>query len=178
MTILVYLGVVIFALAIIILILGLIAPKSYAITRDVVINKNSLDVYNYIKYLKNQDNFNKWTMTDPNMKKDFRGTDGTVGFVYAWEGNRAAGKGEQEIKSLVEGKKLDAEVRFVRPFAAVANTSFITESQPANQTRVQWDLSSKMKYPMNAILLFMSMEKMLGKDMQTSLGILKKTLEN
>lgn len=52
---------------------------------------------------------------DPNMKKDFRGTDGTVGFVYAWDGNKKAGKGEQEIKKITEGERVDVEVRFEKP---------------------------------------------------------------
>lgn len=39
-------------------------------------------------------------MTDPNMRKNFKGTDGTVGFCYAWDGNKKAGKGEQEIIAL------------------------------------------------------------------------------
>ena len=75
----------------------------------------------------NQDNFNKWTMMDPNMKRSFRGTDGTVGFVYAWDGNKRAGKGEQEITKITEGKRLDIEVRFERPFKAISSTPFTTE---------------------------------------------------
>ncbi len=55
-------------------------------------------------------------MMDPNLKKDFRGTDGTVVFVFAWHGNKQAGEGEQEIKSIREGERLDLEIRFVRPF--------------------------------------------------------------
>ena len=44
-------------------------------------------------------------MVDPDMKREFKGMDGTVGFIYAWNGNKRAGEGEQEIKTIEEGKK-------------------------------------------------------------------------
>ena len=66
--------------------------------REITIKKPRHEVFDYIKIPKNQENYNKWVMMDPNLKKDFRGTDGTVGFVFAWHGNKQAGEGEQENK--------------------------------------------------------------------------------
>src|SRR6478752_6319146 len=95
-----------------IFIVALFVPTKYTIQKEIIINKPKQEVFNYIKYLKNQDNFSKWVMTDPNMKKTYTGDDGTVGFVYAWDGNKQAGKGEQEIIKIAEGERLDVEVRF------------------------------------------------------------------
>src|ERR1700757_4744620 len=78
------------------LIVALFTKKDYAIEREVVINKPKQDVFNYIKMLKNQPNYSKWAMDDPNAKMTFTGTDGTVGFISAWESNKV-GKGEQQI---------------------------------------------------------------------------------
>jgi len=158
-------------------IIALFTKKGYSLEREVTINKPAREVFNYIKHLKNQDYFSKWVMMDPGMKKTYRGTDGTVGFVYAWDGNKRAGKGEQEIMKINEEKEMDTEARFIRPFAGVANTSFKTESLSGNQTKVKWGMSSTMKYPMNIILAFMNMDKLLGKDVETSLGTLKNILE-
>src|SRR6478736_3566872 len=80
------------------LVIALFVKREYDVERAVTINKPKEEVFNYVKYLKNQDNYSKWIQIDPNLKKSFRGTDGTVGFVYAWDGNNQAGKGEQEIK--------------------------------------------------------------------------------
>ncbi len=112
---------------------------------------------------------------DPNMKKDFRGTDGTVGFVYAWDGNKNAGKGEQEIKNITEGERVDVEVRFEKPFEGIATAPIITEAVSENQTKVKWGMKGKSKYPMNFMNLFMN--NMLGKDLETSLTTLKSILE-
>ena len=81
------------------LIIALFVRKEYAVERELTISKPQQEVFNYVKYLKNQDNYSKWVMTDPAMKKDFKGIDGTSGFVYAWDSKiKKAGKGEQEIK--------------------------------------------------------------------------------
>ena len=168
---------VIAVLVVLFFIVALFTKKGYTVQRTIIINKAVPEVFNYIRHLKNQDHFSKWVMTDPNMKKDFRGTDGTPGFVYAWDGNKKAGKGEQEIIKITEGQRLDLEVRFVRPFAAVAQTPFTTESLAGNQTKLTWGMTSQMKYPMNFMLAVMDMDKLLGKDLETSLANLKGILE-
>jgi hypothetical protein len=159
-------------------ILALFTKKNYSIERNIVINRPKQVVFDYIKYLKNQDYYSKWVMMDPTKKKSFRGTDGTIGFVYAWDGNKQAGKGEQEIINIKEGERIDVEIRFERPFAAIAQAPFILEELSENETRLKWGMSSTMNYPMNIILLFMDADKLLGKDLQTSLTTLKGILEN
>ncbi len=166
-----------FASVALIFIIALFVKKGYSLEREIVIDKTSNEVFQYLKHLKNQDKFSKWVMTDPNMKKEFRGNDGTVGFVYAWEGNKQAGKGEQEIMSIEEGKYLGLEVRFEKPFVAVASTPFTVEVLSPQQSKVKWGMTSKMNYPMNIMLLFMNMDKVLGKDMEISLKTLKGILE-
>ncbi len=112
---------------------------------------------------------------DPNMKKDFRGTDGTVGFIYAWDGNKKAGKGEQEIKKIAEGERVDIEVRFEKPFEGIATAPIINRSSLSKQTKVKWQMNGKNNYPLNFMNLFMN--NMLGKDLETSLTTLKSILE-
>lgn len=158
------------------LFIALFVKKEYSIEREIIINKPRQQVFDYIKHLKNQDNYSKWVMTDPGMKKDFKGVDGTVGFVYAWDSkNKHAGKGEQEIMSITEGERMDVEVRFEKPFAGIAQTPFTTQEVAANQTKVKWGMSGRSKYPLNIMNLFM--DKMLGKDLDSSLHTLKSILE-
>ena len=156
-------------------IIALFVKNEYTVQREITINKPKDVVFNYVKHLKNQDSYSKWVQTDPNMKKDFRGEDGTIGFVYAWNGNDKAGEGEQEIKDIKEGESLDVEVRFERPFKNVARAPMVTEAVSPNQTKVVWGLEGRNKYPMNIMNLVMS--GMLGKDLDNSLHQLKGILE-
>ena len=160
------------------LILALFVKKDYAVQKEVLINKEKQEVFNYIKFLKNQDNYSKWNSIDPSMKKSYQGTDGTVGFVSHWESdNEEVGWGEQEIKKITEGERIDFELRFIKPFVATEPAFMTTESVGANQTKVTWGFSGHMNYPMNLMLLFMDMEKMIGDDLSTGLTKLKTELE-
>lgn len=161
------------------LIIALFVKKEYSVERQVTINKPRQEVFNYVKYLKNQDNFSKWAMMDPGMKKEYRGTDGTVGFVSAWDSEKSdVGKGEQEIKSIKEGEKIDYEIRFKEPFPSVAPAYMATEPVSETQTKVKWGFNGRMPYPMNIMKLFYNMDEMIGNDLQTGLNNLKKVLES
>lgn len=161
----------------VLLITALFVRKDYAIERTINIYKSKDEVFKYIKFLRNQDYFNKWVMTDPAMQKQFKGIDGTQGFNYAWDSEiKSAGKGEQEIKNIIEGEKLEIEIRFEKPFEGVATTQLITNSLSDNNTHVKWGMQGKSKYPLNLMNLFI--DKILGKDLQVSLTNLKVILES
>ncbi len=159
------------------LIIAMFTKKEYSIMREVIINKVRHEVFDYIKLQKNQEQYSKWVMADPAMKKEYRGIDGTVGFVYGWNGNKKAGEGEQEIKSVKEGERVDCEIRFVRPFASVSQTAMTTETLQDGKTKVTWIFNGKNKYPLNLMFVFISVDKLLGADMEESLSNLKRILE-
>jgi hypothetical protein len=168
----------IIALVAIVLIVPLFIKKDFAAVSEIIINKPKQVVFDYLKYLKNQDNFSVWAGMDPNMKKDYKGIDGTVGFVSAWESeNKKVGSGAQEILKISEGERLDFELRFLKPMKATNYAFLTTESQSENQTKVKWGFTGKMTYPMNMMLLFMNMQKMVGKDFDSGLAKLKIILE-
>jgi len=126
---------------------------------------------------KNQDHYSKWVMADPTMKKDFKGVDGEVGFIYAWDSqDKNVGKGEQEIVNLIDGQQVEAQIRFIRPFENVATTTLTTEAEPGGGTLVTWRMQGNNDYPMNLMNLFM--DKLLGNDLHLSLNNLKNILEN
>lgn len=158
--------------------MALFVKKEYAVEKEIVINQPKAEVFEYIKHLKNQDNFSKWATMDPDMKKTYRGTDGTVGFVSAWESqDDEVGVGEQEIKTITEGDRIDFELRFIKPFESTESAYMTTETLDENQTLVKWGFNGHMDYPMNLMLVFMDIEKMIGDDLQTGLNNLKTKLE-
>ncbi|MEJ7609891.1 MAG: SRPBCC family protein [Ferruginibacter sp.] len=175
MNILLIILTVIVSLILLFLLIAVYTSKDYAIVRTIRINAPKQKVFDYIKMLKNQDYYSKWVMTDPAMKKEFTGTDGTVGFIYGWSGNKKAGEGEQEIKTITEGSSMVSEVRFVRPFAGLSNLELTATSVGDNETEVSWSVRSIMKFPMNGMIPFI--KNMLAKDMDTSLVTLKSILE-
>lgn len=159
-------------------VVALFVKNDYAVQREITINKPKTEVFEYIKYLKNQDNYSKWNNMDPDMKKSYIGTDGTVGFIYHWESeNENLGTGEQEIKKITEGERVDFELRFIKPFEATEPAFMTTESINDNETKVTWGFSGHMNYPLNIMMLFMDFEKMIGDDLDYGLTNLKAQLE-
>jgi len=158
------------------LIVALFVKTDFAVEREVIINKPKNDVFNYVRHLKNHENFSKWATLDPQMKKEYRGIDGTVGFVSVWESeNQEVGKGEQEIKKIAEDERIDVEIRMRDPFQSTDPAYLTTETVAGNQTKVKSGYLGKMIYPTNLICPFIAQK--IGKDIETSLTNLKAVLE-
>lgn len=158
------------------LVIALFLSKDYAVEREITINKPKQEVFDYIKSLKNQRYWSTWNLMDPKMKVSDTGTDASVGFVTAWE-SEMVGNGEQEIKKITEGERMDTELRFKGMFASVSPAYLITEPVSETQTKVKWGMQGTMSYPLNFMQLFMSMDKMIGAEYEKSLLNLKTILE-
>src|SRR4029079_10719987 len=116
------------------LIIGLFMKKQHYVKREIIINAPRQKVFDFVRFLKDQDEFNKHAMVDSNRIKEFKGTDGTVGYIYSWKGNKKAGEGEKEIKNIIEGQRVEAEIRFIKPMQVSATIIMDTESSSDNQT--------------------------------------------
>lgn len=158
-------------------IVALFIRKDYSVESEIKINRPSPAVFDYLRYLKNHESFSKWGKSDHHVIKQYYGTDGMVGFVSAWESiSKQVGKGQQEIKKISIGKRLDFELRFIKPYPSVAHVYLITDAISRNETVVTWGFDSRMNYPMNLMLLF-NIQKMIANDLSTGLLILKQELE-
>lgn len=157
------------------LIIAFFIKKEHYVKREIIINAPRQKVFDYIRLLKNQDKFNKHAMAGPDRKREYKGTDGTVGFIYVWKGSKNAGEGEKEIKNIIEGERIEMEIRFVKPMITSANIILETGSISDDQTKVSWSNAGTLKYPTNIFVPIM--EKMLPKEMDESLTTLKNILE-
>jgi hypothetical protein len=171
-------GLFIVGIIVIALITGLFVDGKYSVEREATINKPKQEIFEYAKYLKNQENYSVWAKIDPEMKREFRGEDGTVGFVAAWDSeNPQAGKGEQKIIAIEEGSRIDYELHFLKPFESTDYAYLSFDSVNDSVTTVKWGFNGEMKYPMNLMMLSMNMEEMLAPDLQNGLNNLKIIIE-
>lgn len=173
-----YIFLTLLGLIVLLLVVALFVPKQFKVERSITIHQPDSVVFDYIKYLKNQDHFSVWAKMDPNMKTTYHGTDGTIGFVSAWESNnKDVGVGEQEIISIHEGRRIDFALRFKKPQEADNLAYFVTKSVGDSATRVTWGITGKMPYPMNLMLLTLNMDELVGPDLEKGLENLKGILE-
>jgi uncharacterized protein YndB with AHSA1/START domain len=158
------------------LIVAFFTKRDFSIEKTTVINKPKQEVFDYLKLIKNQEQYSVWVMKDPNINIVYTGTDGEMGFTSSWTSNdKNVGIGAQEIIKINNGESMDVEIRFEKPFKATnyANTTLTTVG--SNQTKVATTFTGKSKFPMNIMNLFM--DKLIGKDMLQNLANAKTNLE-
>ncbi|MEX0275313.1 MAG: SRPBCC family protein [Flavobacteriaceae bacterium] len=174
MTILLY---ILIGIVLLVLLLGAIAPKNYEVSRSVVINKGRKDIFPHLKFLKKQEAWSPWAKRDPNMERKFTGTDGEVGAISYWNGNKEVGEGEQELTKVVDNELVESQLRFLKPWKSQSDAFIKAEDAGANATMVTWGFRGKNKFPMSIMMLFMNMDKMIGKDFEEGLQSLKEQME-
>ena len=155
---------------------GLVMPKkNMIITSEVVIDRPKDEVFQYVKLLRHQEQYNKWIMSDPNIKMTYTGTDGTVGFTAAWQSKSKSGDGRQQITKVEEGLAYEAELRF-RDHHNATHARTSVETITDNKTKVTTTLSSTPTFPMNVMAPMI--RKMIKKDMDENSANLKRVLES
>lgn len=154
---------------------GLVMPKKImVITSETIINKPKDAVWNYVKLLRNQANFNTWLLQDPNIKIEYSGTDGEPGFILAWQSKTRIGNGQQEILMVKEGESCETELRF----SNLDNTTRIRKSVEAienNKTKVVTVMSATPSFPIS--LMIPVIKKAQKKGMDENNAKLKSILE-
>ena len=168
-----YVLIIISVILVLLIILSLIATKSYHVFRSIELDQPTDKVWNHLKYLKKQQEWSPWARKDPNMDQKFTGIDGEVGAVSYWNGNKDVGEGEQEITKVIDGKRIEQDLRFLKPYKSQSDCYMDLEELEGNRSKVTWGFTGNNKFPMSIMMLFMSMDKMVGKDFEQGLKNLK-----
>ena len=154
------------------LIIAIFIPSTYTVSVSTTIDKPQKEVYDYVKLIKNQENYSVWVMEDTNIVMTYTGTDGTVGFTAHWV-SKQMGEGEQEITKL-DGERVDVILRF-KGHGPEQKAATITKALSENQTQVTSEFYGHSPYPTN-LMCFVG--KMFITDAQTkNMANLKAILE-
>ena len=179
MMIIIKILVVIVALVSVIAVIAMFTKKSYTLRRDIVINKSQSEVFDFLKYNRNQPSFSVWLQADPQTNITYNNVpDGTTGAMLSFQSkSHKTGTGEWEIKNVHEADLIEFQLRFIEPFAFVADGSLHISAIDATHSKVEWVYNSGMNWPMNIMLSVMDMDKVVGPDMLKSLENCKGILE-
>jgi hypothetical protein len=175
MKILKFIGLGIVSLIALLLIIALFIPNDYTVSVSTTINKPKQVVFDYTKLVKNQEYYSIWVMQDPNVKMDYQGVDGTVGFKASWDSkDDNVGAGSQQITAISE-ERIDVDLHFERPMKSEAKASTLLEAISENQTKITAEFYGHSSYPMN-LMNFMGAKYITEAETQ-NLANLKKILE-
>lgn len=160
-----------------VLIAGLFISKSYHFQKDILINASKEKVWSLVNNFHGHDKWSPWKDGDPDIQISYEGQDGTEGAVYKWKGNKETGSGEQTITRLEPMSRVNTHLHFIEPFEGEADAFIILDDAGNNSTKVTWGFDTRYSYPMNTMLLFINMDKMMGEQYDKGLSRLKSLAE-
>ena len=165
---------VVAALISIVVIGGMLLPKTYTVSRSITINAKDSVIYHNIANLNNFLKLNPWSKMEPTAKVTVSGLVAQEGHLYKWTGEKT-GVGQMKITEVVPFSLVDIDLNFIKPFESKADTKF-TIVPAASGNSVTWSMSGEN----NSIMerwFGLTMEGMLGKDFESGLASLKELSE-
>jgi len=167
---------VIAALILVVLILATTKPDTFRVERKIDIRATPDKIFALIDDFHNWAAWSPWEKLDPAMTRTFSGPASGKGTAYAWEGNKKVGKGAMEITDLTAPAKIVIKLDFYVPFEA-HNTAEFTLSATGETTTVSWVMFGPAPFMAKIMHVFMSMDKMVGKDFVEGLNNMKAIAE-
>lgn len=166
-----------FGILALVVLVALIAPKKYKVERSIIIHRPLPEVFEYLKYIRNQDHWSPWKKKDPNMHQESIGVDGDIGFINKWQGTKEVGSGEQELTRIIENERVESQLRFLKPWKSQSDAYIKVREVDEHHTEVFWGFTGNNQMPANIFMLFFNMDKVVGKDFEEGLERLKVVLE-
>jgi effector-binding domain-containing protein len=166
-------GIILVALVAIVVVLGLIAPKNYRIDRSVTIDSPKALVFRHVQFWRNWGDWSPWAERDSTMQVSVEGADGGEGAIYKWTGDKKlSGKGEMINTGVKPNEQIDYHLNFLEPWPIEADGD-VEVADADGGTKVTWSFYGEMSFPWNVTMLFVSRDKMAGKDLERGLERLK-----
>lgn len=163
---------------ILVIILGLAAmqPDSFSVKRQIAIKAPPEKIVTLISDFHHWGSWSPWEHLDPNMKRTLSGASAGKGAIYEWQGNDDVGAGRMEITGLAMPTKVDIKLDFLKPFESHNTTEFVLTPQ-GDTTTVTWNMTGPMPFISKIMCVFVSMDKMIGKDFEKGLATMKAVAE-
>lgn len=171
-------GYVVGGLVVVILVVVAVAltkPSSYRVERSIDIAAAPEKIAPLVEDFHNFKTWSPWEHLDPNMTVTFSGPPSGVGAQYDWSGNNKAGQGHMEVLEATPAET-KVSIRFLKPFPS-DSTSTYTYTPSVTGTHVSWAMDGPAKFPTKVMMVFTSMDKMIGPDFERGLANMKAVAE-
>jgi len=159
-----------------VLILAATKPDRFSVRRAALINAPAEKVFPLIADFHEWRKWSPWEDRDPDLKRTYGGAARGKGAVYAWEGNRNVGSGRMEILEAESPSLVKIQLDFLKPFEA-HNIAEFTMLPQGNATNLDWVMSGPAPFMSKLMQVFMSFDKMIGKDFEAGLARIKSVSE-
>jgi len=151
-------------------------PDSFQLARSISIKATPEKIFPLIDDLHGFNRWNPFLKNDPDIKLTYSGPASGKGTAHEWDGNSRVGKGRLEITDSVPASKIVMKLDMIKPIEGHNRVEFTLEPKDGTTT-VTWAMSGNSAYIAKLIGVFVSMEKMVGREFESGLADLKALAE-
>jgi hypothetical protein len=151
-------------------------PGQFRIERSTRIKASPDRIYPLLDDFHRWGGWSPWEKLDPDLRRTYSGAERGPGAVYHWVGNKKVGEGQMEITGASAPTELTIKLDFLKPFEA-HNITHFTLRPDADATAVTWAMTGTSPYMMKVMGVFVSMDRLVGRDFEAGLANLKAAAE-
>jgi uncharacterized protein YndB with AHSA1/START domain len=151
-------------------------PDTFRVERSTTIKAPPEKIFPLIDDFHRWTTWSPWEKMDPAMTRTHSGAPSGKGAVYEWEGNSKVGRGRMEIVDSVPSSRVAIKLDFLKPMEA-HNIAEFTLTPSGDSTRVTWVMHGPAPFVSKLMQVFMSMDRMVGKDFEAGLANMKAAAE-
>ena len=163
-------------LAALVLVVAGTKPDTFRVERSITMQAPPEKIFGLLNDFHRWPEWSPWEKLDAGMTRTHGGAASGPGAVYSWQGNRKVGEGRMEIVDSSPPSRLLIKLDFLRPFEA-HNTAEFTLVKRADATQVTWAMYGPANFMSKLMQVFMSMDRMIGKDFEAGLANMKAVVE-
>jgi hypothetical protein len=154
----------------------IVQPSEYHVSRTLSMAAPVPDIFAQVNDFHRWDAWSPWAKLDPAAKVSFEGPAAGKGAIFAWSGNSKVGEGRMTLLESVPDSLVRTRTDFVKPFVGSSYSEFVLRPQGGG-TAVSWTIFGENDFIGKAMCLIISMDKMLGGEMEKGLASIKRVVE-
>jgi uncharacterized protein YndB with AHSA1/START domain len=151
-------------------------PNTFRVQRTQNIQATPARIFDLIEDFHNWASWSPYEKLDATMKKTLSGAAHGKGAVFTWAGNSKAGEGRMEIIDAASPTRVRIKLDFLKPFEGHHAAEFTLEAK-GGSTEVTWAMHGPQPYMFKLMSIFLSMDKMIGKEFAAGLANMKAIAE-
>jgi hypothetical protein len=159
-----------------ILVLAATKPDTFRIERSLTMRAAPERVISEVDDFHNWPHWSPYEKLDPSMQRTYSGAASGKGAVYTWAGTKEAGSGRMEITDVSPARQVSIHLDFTAPFAA-SNVATFSFEPTGDATKVTWAMTGPSPFVSKIMQVFVSMDKLVGKDFEAGLASMKAVVE-
>ena len=158
----------------VILIVGVLLPSKYQVSRTTLVNAPADRVYALVASPREWTKWSVWNQRDPAMKIAYSGPPSGQGAKWAWE-SKSEGTGSMEFTAAEPRKRIEYVLSF--PDVGMRSSGAMTLIPEGAGTRVTWAMAGDVGG--NPLMRYFAalMDRMVGPDLEGGLANLKALAE-